>query len=463
MNTPRYCRTCFAKKAEKNITDLLLKGCNSTWSEIILFCLDIQVEENDEYSTMLCLKCYKKIILFYKFKLQVQKNDSLIKNKKTESKVKHEIFLSDVIKEEDDVENADFNYCDSLIEDTSFRAEIKQELKENNLVDCQSDDELLSVIQKIKYEFVTDENLDETKENEPIKNEKKEKKLSYGKQTTHQVCEECGKTVRNLKEHIMLHRPAHTRTRVPCKLCDKTFASHSARYRHTKVKHLGIKIPCHLCDKVVVNIKQHMMVVHESSQLQHECVSCGRRFISQSALEAHASVHTSDRPYACEHCDKRFRTKIMALQHKRQVHDKEKSHMCQYCSKSFFKKYHLQIHLRSHTKEKPYECPDCGKFFSSVTVLKNHRMLHKDTKSYNCSLCDMTFARPGYLRTHMISHTKIKKYPCKYCGVKFGRSDHRKRHEYTAHERQLISSASRTHLMQQGIQHSEASKRLICK
>lgn len=78
------------------------------------------------------------------------------------------------------------------------------------------------------------------------KREKKEKKESPQQE---KICEECGKTVVNLSEHLKLHRPAGERKRVQCKVCDKTFASYGARYRHNKIKHLGIKNHCKECGK----------------------------------------------------------------------------------------------------------------------------------------------------------------------------------------------------------------------
>ncbi|XP_059059165.1 oocyte zinc finger protein XlCOF6.1-like isoform X2 [Achroia grisella] len=383
-------------------------------------------------TTKLCSKCYKKIVSFYKFKTLALKNDTYLKST-TGTDIKNEVFVRDDIKTEIESESSD-EFPDlpdekSDVKDDLF-LKVDDNIKDNDNI---SDDEFLSVIKKIKYEHITEE----TKENDPFKRNKKKYKKLKG-QGKLQVCEECGKTVRNLKHHLLQHQPAADRKRIPCKLCDKTFASHSARYKHNKINHLGIKQRCNICNKYVVNARAHQMVMHNSKELRHKCVSCDRGFISQSALDVHMVTHTKDRPFGCGMCEKSFRTKITMLQHRRQVHEKEKSHLCQFCSKSFFKKYHLQIHLRSHTKEKPYECPECGKCFSSTSILKNHRLIHTDVKLFACTHCDMTFLRSGYLRAHMVSHTKEKRFPCKYCGVRFGRSDHRKRHEHTAHERHLL-------------------------
>ncbi|CAH2037867.1 unnamed protein product, partial [Iphiclides podalirius] len=263
---------------------------------------------------------------------------------------------------------------------------------------------LLSVIKQIKYENASEE----SKENEPVKKivyKKKEKRKIKGSSKQGQICDECGKTVRNLKEHITRHQPINDKKCIKCKMCDKLFSSYSARYRHHKVKHLGIKQHCDICNKDVSSLRVHQLVVHKTEELPYECVPCGRRFISQSTLDMHTTVHTKNRPYECDQCEKKFRNKITMIQHIRQVHDKERSHLCQFCSKSFFKKYHLQIHLRSHTKEKPYECVECKKRFASRSSLKNHQLIHSDVKMFGCTLCDMTFSKPGYLRNHMVSHT----------------------------------------------------------
>lgn len=67
--------------------------------------------------------------------------------------------------------------------------------------------------------------------------------------TLKQVCEECGKSVKNLKEHMQRHLPADRQRRIQCDRCDKTFSCHSAKYKHVRRKHLGIKLHCTACNK----------------------------------------------------------------------------------------------------------------------------------------------------------------------------------------------------------------------
>ncbi|XP_047529852.1 zinc finger protein 708-like [Vanessa atalanta] len=431
------CRICLTLAVEKDISLLpdLLEEDTRTYSDIMLFCLGIQVQTESKLTSKLCETCFLNILSFYKFKTLALKNDEYLRSLQ-EKEQKTEVFVIDDIKKE----QSDNFLDDDIQRDDDFKLALDVK-DENNLEELQSDDELLSVIKQLKYENT----IGETKENEHVSPNKmkkiKSKKVKKELEKPNQMCEECGKTVRNLKEHMFQHKPLLIRKRYKCKACDKMFSSCSSRLKHYKIKHLGIKKHCDECNKDVVNLTSHRMVVHKTALLPFECVPCGRRFISKSLRDQHTLIHTKDRPHECDQCDKAFRSTIALTQHKRQVHDKEKTHLCQFCSKRFFKKYHLQIHIRSHSKERPYECPDCGKFFSTTSILKNHRLIHTDVKMFACELCDMTFCKPGYLRNHMICHTKEKRYSCKYCGLLFGRSDHRLRHERTSHERHILPAA----------------------
>ncbi|XP_045771893.1 zinc finger protein 723-like [Maniola jurtina] len=445
MAKMNVCRICLTEAVERDITQLSeeLKGDKKSYWDIMLFCLNIQVSPDSKVTTKLCDKCFIKIISFHEFKTLALKNDAYLRSHQNEEDSKIEVIDMDNIKcEEMSNGYSDDGYdMDSL---TKIEFDIKNE---NSIDDVPSDEELLSVIKKIKYEYST-EDCKENKGSRPKKKCKGRKKVKVKKkrckepEQREKICEECGKTVVNLVEHMQLHRPKGERTRIKCKVCDKTFASYSARYRHNKVKHLGIKEHCNECGKKVVNLRSHKLTMHNTGNLPYVCVPCGQRFISKAKRDLHMLRHTKDRPFACDMCDKDFKHNIALLSHKRQVHDKEKTHMCQVCSKRFFKKYHLQVHLRSHTKEKPYSCPECNKCFSSTTILRNHRLIHSDTRDFRCELCDMAFKKPGYLRIHMISHTKEKRYACAYCAVAFGRSDHRKRHERTAHQRPFLDAST---------------------
>uniref|UniRef100_A0A2A4JS95 Protein krueppel n=1 Tax=Heliothis virescens TaxID=7102 RepID=A0A2A4JS95_HELVI len=420
------CRVCLTGGSQKDIfkSEINKNDDERSFVDVFMFCLNIEVEQDTKISTKLCTNCYEKLLSFHEFKCLALRNDVYLKSLQEVNGVKNEIFLRD-----DDIKNEH-----QSMSDESLDATVKDEPKD--VFDDDTDDEFLSVIKNIKYEFK-----EECTQKKPQKGRKRGAKTPKTKsKPIKRVCEECGKSVKDLKTHALQHLPAASRKCIPCKLCDKMFSSHSARYRHTKIKHLGAKQQCPLCDKVVAHLKQHDRLMHNRSSLPYVCASCGGRFISKSNLELHMTSHTKDYAFPCDLCDKKFNTNQRMILHKRQVHDKEKSHLCQLCSKSFFKKYHLQIHLRSHSKEKPYSCPECGKCFSTTTILKSHRLIHVEGKNYACTLCEMTFKKKSYLDIHMISHTKVKRYPCKYCGIKFGRSDHRKRHEYTAHEKNFISS-----------------------
>ena len=180
------------------------------------------------------------------------------------------------------------------------------------------------------------------------------------------------------------------------------------------------------CD--VVLHRSHLMIKHKAKHLgTFKCLVEGCDYMAGCAkhLMTHQLIHTEDRPYKCEHCDKCFKDEFNVQNHVRLMHPQECHDIayhecdhegCQYKTKALHRmNSHKQIHSR------PFSCETCGNRFGRKAHLDVHVFTHSETKSFECSHCSKTFKSPSHLKRHILVLHKPKTIICDFtgCGKKF--------------------------------------------
>jgi uncharacterized Zn-finger protein len=149
---------------------------------------------------------------------------------------------------------------------------------------------------------------------------------------------------------------------------------------------------------------------------------CGKLFTCQSKFNIHMRVHTGEKIYECNLCNKKFTRRSGLLYHSKnqvcttnRVREKKekKDFICSYlgCGKIFRRQSQLNEHMRVHTGEKPHVCKYEGCTYSSAqkSNLDTHERTHTGEKPYECNLCNRKFADHSGLEYHTKNRVCEKK------------------------------------------------------
>ncbi|KXJ71893.1 hypothetical protein RP20_CCG019437 [Aedes albopictus] len=189
---------------------------------------------------------------------------------------------------------------------------------------------------------------------------------------------------------------------------------------------------CDICGYMVT--RPRFLPTHRQTHLPEDekpyaCEHCPKRFCWKRALQIHENSHKAPDErivYNCSICGKTYDTPGGLSAHKRNVHltplSTKVPHVCEICANSFATSSGLKEHMR--TIHQPQEkvlvqCPECSKWLMNSRCLKIHMQLHRK-EDFACDLCDYKTKKASLLKRHHITHHQLERpFTCDECDKTF--------------------------------------------
>ncbi|XP_074644292.1 uncharacterized protein LOC141901108 [Tubulanus polymorphus] len=247
---------------------------------------------------------------------------------------------------------------------------------------------------------------------------KKKKKLKLDSQ-----CEQAPDVIENAAGN---HQELFT-----CEICRFKSVDEEGLQRHTEINH-SITLKCNVCSFTSQwsrSYYRHMKTHFEGPPFKCDFDFCEYTTERIQQILYHRMRHTDERPFPCNLCGMRFRTKNNAMTHMR-CHTGEKPFQCVECKKSFATKSTLDQHQATHSNNRPFLCDICGFSTKYQSHLISHKRLHSGDV-FTCQFAGCKYFTPkrSQLNAHMRIHSAIRSYICSHCGRSFVEKSHLVRHE----------------------------------
>ena len=194
----------------------------------------------------------------------------------------------------------------------------------------------------------------------------------------------------------------------------------------------------------------------------YECNICGKAYKGRSGLHYHiAFVHEGKKPFSCDHCQRTFTNKKIALVHECNKNpnsinpaalgeEVKKPFSCDHCSKAFISKSGLQYHytIEHELEELGINEANLSEHMTNPRVLEVLKKRGKHpfksavdfVRKFKCELCDKSYDRNTTLFQHIESvHGGANIFKCGSCRMKFQSSDKLQKHSKLKHDSKLTS------------------------
>lgn len=193
-------------------------------------------------------------------------------------------------------------------------------------------------------------------------------------------CNDCQQTFYQSWNFSYHKKTVHSNTKMKCKLCDFECKTMYVLKNHQRKMHSPYKTVAtaqstsekELNSQLEPEPEQEPKITNETVRLKPKSKSL-KVVRSKKVFEVDKYFRKSDKSMICNICEKRLATRHSARSHIEMIHFKIKNYTCNECGKEYYLKKDFRDHTRMHTSELPYECALCKKKYRTASMLNDHR------------------------------------------------------------------------------------------
>jgi len=173
---------------------------------------------------------------------------------------------------------------------------------------------------------------------------------------------------------------------------------------------------CTLCQKLYrtfSNLKEHLQSSHNigcTEELSCTHQGCTYKTFSSGQYRAHKSWHANNAALVCPVCKKEYLGGTKGLRNHMKIHSKNKDYKCNQCNKHFINLSRLNYHIQNVHGDFIHLCEICNKQFRSKPNLIRHQQVHKNDNGYMCPCCSFTTSFSSSLTSHVRTVHKIHNF-----------------------------------------------------